>query len=562
MRVVDDYGDSDDDDDDDEPVVVRAPPPNPNPKSNPNPNLNAKKRPATTQSAQSTQSTPAKKKAKTEKTEKKEKKPKGETRLTVVDPLQRTWIYMVIDKATNKIIYVGQTIDESRRWKQHAAKEETGLQEYLKRHETTFDRLEIRIVKELPDGCARRDANKFEAYFISKYKTMYDMLHNRDAANDNNGNYARKVDPDAVAAEIEKGYMWPPDHTAMLKKIADDSPELRAATGMVEILKTIQCENAEIKEEVQTALVKALDTKSKHEKGPYGLAVEAYDEYAAMPAFKQISRAHLTCNLNTIKDVAPSDRELQKEYFRWIMLYHQDKKTTDGSTFAPIGVGEAKHVMGLVKEWLGQHAEEQLDLTTSTAQRCLKLRDWSAAHDGAKPSSMAKQTAKAATGDLTSAQNAEEEASLGKWMHDWKGKYGKPHSSTARVLLRHFPKLLDSLFGRSQDERTQDMAQTVKAMLKEGYAVPMEREAFPEKQFKSWPCDVKNEPSYNFMNKFLRGQNASKIDVVLDGVDANRALWMRAQHTANAPLEQERMRQEYQTVTERARAVTARLQAA
>ena len=69
-------------------------------------------------------------------------------------------------------------------------------------------------------------------------------------------------------------------------------------------------------------------------------------------------------------------------------------------------------------------------------------------------------------------------------------------------------------------------------------------------------------PSYNYIQKILQGGNVSKIDVLLNGVDADRAMWIRAQHTANTPLAQERIRQGNQAAAERERALEARLQAA
>lgn len=515
-----------------------------------NPNLNAKKRPASA----STGSTSAKKKAKKKKTE---KKPKDETRLTVVDPLQRTWVYIVFVHLTGKIIYAGQSIDTTRRWKQHAAKQDSGIQSYLKRKNLTFDKLRIKIVEELPDGCARRDANRMEAFFIAKHNLVYNPIHNAEVANNTNGNYTRDVDVEATTAELEKGYKWPKEYEAAVKVRMNDSSELKAATATIEALKTLQWLNPELEDELQTAIVATEAVKEKLETGPYEYAVETYETYQAMPAYAGVPRNDVIAALNAIKALNNTDTFISSQCKKvWLRLLHTDKNAES------IDAMEAMHVMGVVVAWLGRHAEEQLDLTTYTAQRCLKLRDWSEAHDGGKPSLHAKKTTKAATGGLASAQAANEEASLGHWINNWKSKFGKPHASTVRVLLRHFPKLLESLFGRSKDEKTEEMTQTANAMLKAGYAVPMEREALPDKQLKLWPCDAKNKPSYNYIQKILQGGNVSKIDVLLNGVDADRAMWIRAQHTANTPLAQERIRQGNQAAAERGQALKARLQAA
>lgn len=467
--------------------------------------------------------------------------------LALRDPLRRVWIYILIDRRTSKVVYVGQSVDYGRRWQQHEAKSDSGIKAYLEREGTTFGMLKLKIVDELPNGCALRDADKFEAYFISHFRTVYDMNHNKHVANDTNGNYARKVDPVAVAAELEAGYVWPTECAAAAKRFTEAPKELEEARANVEILETILIENPDV-EGVEAALSTALTVRAKLETGPYEYALKAFETYEAMPTYEPINRDALVAQLNTIKDMSPSDTKLQEEHRRvWMRVTHSDQhRSSDVSAF------EAKHIMGMVVGWLGTHAESQLDTTTHVAQKCLALRAWSATHGGRKPSPSAVFRMDA----LDDVAAATTEAALGAWLRNWKHDGKRSEHATVSVLLRHYSTLRDFMFGESASEKTIRVAKEANKLLKDGYAIKREWESRPhDTTLKELKCTTFGKEIYKCMWNFLNGQGTEIADTLLEGVDAERAAWMRAAHTGNRPKLLERVQRVHKEQAERRRAV-------
>jgi hypothetical protein len=219
-----------------------------------------------------------------------------------------------------------------------------------------------------------------------------------------------------------------------------------------------------------------------------------------------------------------------------------------------ISVGEARGFMMMVMAWLGDHAETKLDTTTLTAKRCLELREWLAAQDNdGKPPSLA---AKARVSALANVEAAAQEASLGAWMTNWKGKIGKPEPGTVRVLLRHWPKALDSLLGKSRAERTLDKARRANALLKDGYAIYIERNARPAQSvdLKLLGPTTDGYPVYMFVSGFLDGGNTAMADTLLEGVDADRAKWIRDLNLAKQSDDKEKTRQDNKAAKERRQA--------
>ena len=499
-------------------------------------------------SSTSTSSTP---KAKTPKPS---TTPSEETKIVEVDPLWRVWIYYVVDRCTGKIIYVGQTNNLKRRWKEHERKNRTSIQEYAKRHERTFDMFDFRIVKALPMGCAQVDANRMEAYFIAEFETLYSSKNNTHVANKTAGNHATSYDHAEVKAELEKGYEWPEGCEAQVAAMAAEPKDLEQARATLAILQSIAEDNPELESQILPILAKTEQTLQDLQTGPYDRAKEAYETYCEMPPHEPVSRDDLMATLNSIKDLTPDDQAVQQRWRKvWAPLMNSDSNKTT------VSVGEARGFMLMVTAWLGDHAETKLALTTNTAKRCLEMRSWLAAqnNDGKPPSNEAKARLTA----MANVEAATQEASLGVWMRHWKGKSGKPESSTVRVLLRHWPKVLDSMLGKSQAEKTLDVARRANALLKGGYATYLERTARPEQSVGLTPLSATTdgEPVYQFVQHFLKGQNTAMADALLEGVDADRAKWMRDTNVAKHSDAKETTRQRSEARTERAQAVAEKV---
>jgi hypothetical protein len=481
-------------------------------------------------------------------------KPKAETRMTKVDWLRQTWIYLLLDPHTKKVIYVGKSVDMENRLLQHGAKKDSGIKTYLKRKKLLFRHLVMKKVPELPKGCAAVDADRFEAYFIAKYKTMYDMFNNEDACNNNNGNYARRVDRDATTKELEKGYEWPEGCAAQVAELEATPKDLLEARANKEILSSLAFEYPDLEPEIRGMLIEVEQTLQTLQTGPYDRAKEAYETYCEKPPHELVPRDDLMATLNAIKDLTPDDPAVQHRWRKvWTPLMHSDSNKTT------ISVEEAMFIMGAVKAWLGDHAETKLTLTTTTAKRCLALREWMAAqnNDGKPPS----QGAKARPSALANVEAATKETSLGHWMHNWKGTYGKPEPGTVRVLLRHWPKVLDSMLGKSMAEKSLDTARRANALLKAGYVHVTERTARPEQSVDLKPLTSTTDgmPVYMVVQNFLKGQNPAMANALLEGVDADRAKWMRDTNLAEQSDYKEKKRQQGEAQTKRAQATNKKL---
>jgi len=336
--------------------------------------------------------------------------------------------------------------------------------------------------------------------------------------------------------------------------MAAEPKDLEQARATLAILQSIAEDNPELESQILPILAKTEQTLQDLQTGPYDRAKEAYEEYCGMPPHEPVARDDLMATINAIKDLTPDDPAVQQRWRKvWTPHMHSDSNKTTISVF------EAMFIMGAVMAWLGDHAETKLALTTLTAKRCLEVRSWLAAQDneGKPPSAGAKGRPSA----LANVEAATTEASLGNWMTDWKGKSGKPESGTVRVLLRHWPKALDFLLGKSMAEKTLDTARRANALLKGGYAISIERTARREQSVDLTPLSATTDgmPVYRFVQNFLSGMNPAMADALLEGVDADRAKWMRDTNVAKQSDAKEKGRQANEAATERRQAVTEKV---
>ncbi|MGZ0214389.1 MAG: GIY-YIG nuclease family protein, partial [Actinomycetales bacterium] len=225
----------------------------------------------------------------------KRRKPTPETDMQIVkvDPLRRVYIYIVTDRCTGKIIYVGQTVHCTRRWVQHEKSQRTSLQDYAERHDRTFDTLKFRKVDALPMGCAQVDANRMEAYFIAEYETLYSSKNNTDVANKTAGNHATSYVHAEVKAELERGYQWPAGCQAQVAAMAAEPKDVEQARADLAILQSIAEDNPELESQIRPILAKTEATLQDLQTGPYERAKEAYEEYSGMPPHEVVPRDDL-----------------------------------------------------------------------------------------------------------------------------------------------------------------------------------------------------------------------------------------------------------------------------
>ena len=126
---------------------------------------------------------------------------------------RRCWIYTVFDRKIERYIYVGQTVSRRSRWQQHKLKTSQCalLRNYLMKH---GKHCVYRVKTEygLGEGFPQSRANEFEAYFMAKYQTIHDPVHNRNGLNQQNAPHVSQLTDGwdrRIEEELDEGFKWP-----------------------------------------------------------------------------------------------------------------------------------------------------------------------------------------------------------------------------------------------------------------------------------------------------------------------------------------------------------------
>lgn len=421
------------------------------------------------------------------------KAPKAEsTALVEIDPNTPTMIYMVIDKGTGKVLYIGQSVHAYRRFVQHknsirAQAEHSSLGCYCARRQRAVRDLEFKPVPGLPNGVAHRHADAFEAYYISKYDTLFNMLTNPDGCNLTVGNHANKVDVAEIKRQLAEGYKWPEPAKAQVAALEGAPTALKDARFQEAVLTDLDARANTDPEKPIEGLAEALGEARLilgRMEGD-GLYEHVHDvvlpKYEDMAPYDEVPRSNVVAELNDISDRANEvDEELGKA-IRWegkaLLLDHWRE--------VPLTANEVVHKLRVVLGVVNRFAESRLDLTPPILEKFKAARIWSSKHDYKAPSGAATRRhlkAGETFGDL------EEEATLGHMIANWKSAYtpshpsltGRPFEASVKVLLRDFPELLKAI--RTKDEIAADNAARDDALitfLKQGLADEVEFKLFP-----------------------------------------------------------------------------------
>lgn len=451
------------------------------------------------------------------------------TAIVEIDPYAQTWIYLIIDRATSKVIYVGQTLDSSRRWKEHerkvGAETDSRLKDYLEKKQRGINLLDFRHVAELPNGVAHKDADAFEAYYISEYKTQFDMIANPDGCNLTAGNRAYKVDPAEIRAKLEKGYEWPEPAQARVAALQAVSDKLKDARFLEAVLDDIDTRANTDPEKPIEGLAEALGEARLVLGRMEGDGLYEYvrdillPPYEAMPAYEEVARSTVVGELNSVSDRAKeADEELGKA-IKWegkaLLLDHWRE--------VPMTANEAALKMRIVLAVVGRFAEKKLDPSSTNIQNWVTLRKWSTEHGGKAPSGSAKK--RPLRPSETYADLVEEER-LGHIISTWKLPFeerrrtctGRPEEASAYILLRDFPTLLKVIAPKAErDAKFNERDAMCVAHLKRRMASTKEREAYPHESEAEGlvPFSVKGtdmaqeafQPVQCRINNFVNGQN-------------------------------------------------------
>jgi hypothetical protein len=503
--------------------------------------------------------------AKAPKTQKARKAPKAKesSALAVIDPYAPTRIYMIKDRGAGKVVYIGQTLDSTRRWKEHGRKAEASadcrLKDYLQKKQRCIKDLEFKHVPELPNGVAHMHANAFEAYCISRYGTLFDMITNPDGCNLTAGNHAYKVDKDEIERQLAEGYEWPEPAKAQVAALQAASAKLKDARLQEAVLSDLDVRANTDPEHPIEGLAEALGEARlilgrMEGDGLYEHVRDALlPKYEAMPPHTEVPRSDVVAALNSVSDRArEADAELAKA-IRW----HAKALLLDHWRDVPLTANEAALMLRVVLGLVGRFAETKLDLTSTNMQHWVAIRTWSADHGGKVPSQGA--TRRPLRLNETHADLVEEQR-LGCVIHDWKKPFteqrrtvtGRPEEASVYVLVRDFPSLLKAIATKAETAaKTAERDATCFALLKRGLAPTKEREAFPDEceaeglvPFELRATDMSYDafkPARGLADSFVSGDNtpfAEEVRAAAD--DATKLTHARAarlvqMHETNRP---------------------------
>lgn len=486
--------------------------------------------------------TPAKK----QKTRAKAPKAESSTALVAIDPHAPTVIYTIIDRGTGKTIYIGQTLDSSRRCKEHCRRAEADadcrLKDYLQKKQRGIDLLQFKNVPELPNGVAHVDANAFEAYLISKCGTLFDMLTNPDGCNLTAGNHAYKVDAADIERQLADGYVWPEPAQAQVAALQAAPAALKEARFQEAVLADLDvCANTDPENPIEglaEALGEARLILGRMEgDGLYETVRDALlPKYAAMPPYAEVPRSSVVSELNDLSDRAnEADEELGKAV-RWegkaLLLDHWRD--------VPLTANEVVHKLRVVLGVVGRFAETKLDLTSTTMQHWAAIRAWSAGHGGDVPKQGATLRPRRLNETL---EHQEDESRLGNMLNSWKAPFmerkrtltGRPEEASVRVLIRDFPLLLAFIAPKEEKEAAKvERFKSAIEILKNGMAPAKERDGFVDEckaegikwfDFKGSALEPKDfRIMCDILKNFVEGSHLEFVEVLRASADDDTKL--------------------------------------
>lgn len=351
--------------------------------------------------------------------------PQTTSALTRDDAWDVAYVYEILDPHDgDRPIYVGQTVDAHRRWREHlhnadAVDAATAKNGCLKRF---FDRVgddfvaarHLRLVPEVETGVPRCRVDEVEAYFISKRGTVWD-LKNPNGCNSSAGTRVYAVDPETLPREIAANDWWP---ATVDRPDASAPAAVRRARARVDVLRAVETA-AEQPAVIVTALIRAEEDRRLAEQEvdtdtdevlfprhtPCLRAQHQIRELEALAGHEVLDRAEFARDLNAADlpalcgdDVAY--RTALEAMLRSLQLCFSSERTIHRN--AAMTISEAIAVWTLVMEFCGRHeearyAEEFESVVTKTGtgnginfyEQAVAWRDFARAHDGRMPSSRA-----------------------------------------------------------------------------------------------------------------------------------------------------------------------------
>ena len=481
-----------------------------------------------------------------------------------IHPLRRTWVYIVVDRNTGVVVYVGKTVSLARRWREHVKKTDEELTRLVRwSNKKGYSPSELTamfcVVPQFADGVAHKDALEIEAHLISKHKTLWtDDEERPNATNMNNGARADTLDRAKIEDWIENGYEWPerphdddadghygPEHAAAAfhEAVLDD---------LHETIKTLPGEvSAAERKEVSRALVAAKKKREAFEvfrmptDTPFLKARSLLDTYREMLPSKVVDRQGFESELNSeLIHLAKTD-----EYKKVIEAYLAQQKGTfsDGKQRfkgIPMTAKEAVAVLQLTCIYLGRCEEllveeEYKDFDAKPAghggrpftnhlERAREWKTFAETNNGALPKTTQPRDA---SGNVIAMGNLDDvkqhEVRLGATMRDWldgRGGPSRPHLHTYLVVMRDVDLFWTKVRGGMSVSH--DKALNLNHAIRSGLSLRClhgDRDPIPHNCLL---CGSPN-PAQSFARTILAGCNKDKHHIVFRDVDAvTKQVWL------------------------------------
>jgi len=469
--------------------------------------------------------------------------------IVAYDQFRPVYIYKVIDRRTNRVIYVGQSVDVSRRWKQHAMASSKCpyLQEQMQK---APDMLKYQIVNRLPRGVPKCRADEFEAYYVFFYNTVYHPTHRPDGCNAQLPPHSQKMNYEAVRAELKKGFEWP-------EVEANEAVPLEVAKAVAReamLADLVSIADDKVPESLSTALTVATMERMQIERqfmGALEFAKDLRDEYADNYD-DAIDRNDFAVHLNLLNEKIREDDEGQaiEKMVSALLFANKPEREFEMTSKA------AAHGFGFVYEMLYARddarrlAKLQWTLKTRSDRhgkkddpvvknQILAVRKWSRTHGDAKPMDTSVDP---------------EEKRHGGFLNHWKGNndiYGgeKTDLASCRVVMRDLPWFDEFADSKKASAEALD---TLITQLVGGAAIMDKEPEFDEVETRTPLFSSKgNLKVYQKYLGMLRGEGSdADVTKVVNALEANgqpkRAAWIRKTYGEARPVLLERRKESYE----------------
>ena len=502
---------------------------------------------------------------------------------------RRTWLYLVIYVPTGRIIYVGQSVNDTRRWLQHlragdwcdadAALFKTYLNSLEARGSSVRTLIRFERVKELPDGVPYCRADEFEAHFISVHNTVHCPRTRPDVYNSTAGNNLGAIDYDAVAKEVADGYDWSADaklgylgakERAQLKREAEryaslgsEQRQAEAELAVVADVEEVAACRAPRSPSLRRAGPLQMDPSTPSGVGPtvrtwltelheqaltrcnqlvaLGMVPHAWDDkiahYGQLPADAHVTFTELSAVLTELREVSRIEHsdDLRNRFRAWAMAAHPDRKP-EGSGMKAKAV--AVKLAGYCEE-LRENAEAGLDLENGNVQLWRAVRTWSYAHNCKRPYAHVAALKNKHT-NYTDAEIAEIKT-LGNSVNTWH-KRGMPDRASVDLIMRdeQFDWYRDLVEPDRKQQRQRRAAERVNAHLRAGHGLPGDPGADPSKgaipsrnHLYAGQEQTEQKGYIGFMN-WLGGSKSLMGEVYTHALAPERVAHYWGRHEANA----------------------------